>query len=204
MYKELNLKEGAGPEEIKADYRKLAKSCHPDSNGEGAKADSGKFMRAHEAYKGLLKEVTDALGCEKAGGASDFRATEGTSYVFIGENRAGLDVYYDILLERPAANADVRLNLPWTRPEACPRCLGQGVTLSREGNGFVYKPRRCERCGGKGATEEKTRLRVTLTPEILGRGKVRLRNAGGYSPKNAQRGDLVIRFEFVEKLPRDH
>jgi hypothetical protein len=39
---------------------------------------------------------------------------------------------------------------------------------------------------------------------MLKKGKVRLKNAGGYAPKDARRGDLIITLEFTEKLPQDN
>jgi hypothetical protein len=52
--------------------------------------------------------------------------------------------------------------------------------------------------------EEETRIEITLTSDMLKRGKVRLKNAGGYAPKIAKRGDLIITLEFRDKLPQEN
>jgi DnaJ-class molecular chaperone len=201
MYQELNLNEGASLSEIKAAYRQVAKSCHPDSSS-GA-TDALKFSRAHDAYKGLLKEVMGALE-GKLNVVKGPEDASGTPYVFIGQRTFGLDIYYDVLLARPETGVEVKLNLPWTRREACPRCLGQGVTLTRKGNGYVYKPHNCERCQGKGVIENQSRVEVKLTSQMLENGKVRLRNAGAYAPKDGKRGDLIVNLEFCDSLPQDN
>jgi DnaJ-class molecular chaperone len=204
MYKELNLKTGASLDEIKAAYRKLAKNYHPDSNLSQNAPDPEKFSRVHDAYKGLLREVMEALGDASLKSSAASKTRSGASYVFIGKRSMGLDTFYDLILTHPEENKEVTLNLPWTRKEACPRCLGQGAVMERKGKGFIYKARRCEKCEGLGYVEEETRIEITLTPEMLQRGKVRLKNAGGYAPKAAKRGDLIITLEFRDKLPREN
>jgi DnaJ-class molecular chaperone len=76
--------------------------------------------------------------------------------------------------------------------------------LTRKGNGFVYKPHHCERCEGRGVIESETRVEVVLTQKMLENGKVRLRGAGGYAPKDGKRGDLIINLELTTKLPQDN
>jgi hypothetical protein len=36
------------------------------------------------------------------------------------------------------------------------------------------------------------------------RGKFRLRQAGGYLPKEARRGDLIVTIRWVDRLPSGH
>ncbi|MDR3153066.1 MAG: DnaJ domain-containing protein [Deltaproteobacteria bacterium] len=201
LYRELNLKEGASLGEIKAAYRKVAKSCHPDAAA--GKADPERFSRAHEAYRGLLKEVMGALKGEMPRGSEPLSGKDVTaSCSFIGKKSVGLDVFYDVLVLRPSPDGEVSIELPWVRRGACPRCLGQGETLKRSGGGFVYKPCACPRCRGEGFIEEDTKVTLTITPEMLEKGKVRVRNAGGYLPKEGRRGDLIVNLRAAEAMPR--
>ena len=63
----LGLKEGAGPDEIKRAYRKLAFSLHPDLNPDVPDA-AKRFQRVNEAYVLLSKP-------EQAGRSGPYRAT---------------------------------------------------------------------------------------------------------------------------------
>jgi hypothetical protein len=159
LYRELDLTEGASVTEIKSAYRKMAKSCHPDSAATAA--DPEKFSRASAAYRSLLKEVMGALKGETAEG---LRA-EATvaSCKFIGRKSVGLDVFYDVEVVAPDEGGEVSVELPWVRLDACPRCLGQGETLKRSGGGFVYKPCACDRCKGTGSVREIRKVTLSLT-----------------------------------------
>ena len=203
MYRELNLEEGASLKEIKAAYRKMAKIFHPDSDHAGP-GDPEKFRRAHMAYRGLLKDAPGDRDLEKKGPAAGGHGAKKVPYVFNGVTKVGLDVYYDILMVKPQGSGKVALNLPWTRTETCPRCLGEGVLLKRCGNGYVYKPHRCEKCEGRGVVREETRIEVALSSAALETGRLRLRNAGDFSPKDSKRGDLIIRIGYAERLPREN
>ncbi|MDR2338562.1 MAG: DnaJ domain-containing protein [Deltaproteobacteria bacterium] len=202
MYKDLNLKEGASLDEIKAAYRVMAKTYHPDSPAANGSASAEKFRKAYDAYKGLLRDALD--GKTTAGKAGHDLDLELSPYVFSAKRDKGLDVHYDLVLEKPEPLRAVRISLPVTRREACPRCLGQGVTLARKGNGFVYKPVGCHRCEGKGFVSQETEIEITLSPDMLRYGKVRLRNLGAYVPKDGKRGDLVLNLEYVARLPKNN
>jgi DnaJ-class molecular chaperone len=206
QYKELNLKKGASLPEIKAAYRRMAKAYHPDANVQGA-GDSLKFSRAHDAYQALLKEVMGALRDEpisRAGAGRPGASARLYPFVFNGQRTVGLDVHYDILLVKPALGEEIRLRIPLVRREACPRCLGQGVTLERQGNGFVYKPHACSRCGGEGSVASKASVDLILDSSKLAVGKARIPRAGAYRPQEGLRGDLIVNLSFVDRLPADN
>jgi DnaJ-class molecular chaperone len=203
-HRDLNLKVGASLDEIKAAYRKMAKTHHPDSNsGSGSGGDPEKFKRANAAYRALVKELKSGLGGPDDDSDAK-RVPLGAPYVFNGVKNDGLDVLYEIIMARPMDLGEVVLDLPWTKKEACPRCLGEGVLLKRSGNGFVYKPHRCEKCEGKGVAEEKSRIKITVSTEALSKGKIRVKNAGSYRPKTSERGDLIVNVELRDKLPREN
>jgi DnaJ-class molecular chaperone len=194
-YRELELNEGASEGEIRAAFRRLAKNHHPDAAGDGPE-DVDKFRRAYQAYRELIKRTIVEKPAEDAGLSE--------KYVFEGQRTVGLDVYYDLLMVRPVGSGSFTLNLPWSSQEACPRCLGQGSTLTRLFSGEVFRPKTCERCGGSGKIERRTRMSVAVTEEMAARGKFRLRRAGAYLPGEARRGDLIVRFKWVDRLPVGH
>jgi DnaJ-class molecular chaperone len=203
-YHELNLTKGAGETEIKAAFRRLAKEYHPDTSGNGP-ADAEKFRRAFQAYKELIAQAVTRKPDSSTQASPQASPASPTAYVFDSERRAGLDVLMDIALVRPAAGVPFDLVLPWTSHRACPRCLGRGQTLSRGSlESDLYKPRTCDKCHGTGSVDEGGRLSVTVTPEMAERGKIRLRGAGAYLPKQAARGDLIVSFRWVDRLPTGH
>jgi curved DNA-binding protein len=57
FYQELGVKETAGPEEIKAAYRKLAALHHPDKNPDNPKEAEEKFKKISAAYDTLKDPV---------------------------------------------------------------------------------------------------------------------------------------------------
>lgn len=195
-YKDLNLPEGASEMEIRAAFRRIAKDNHPDAARLG---DVDAFRRACSAYRQLMS----ALAKDRKIDAG--RLPVSAPYVFDGRRTAGLDVYFDLAMVRPAYGESFNLVLPVASSEACPRCLGQGRTLGRiSSESSVYRPRTCPKCGGKGSIERRRDLSVAVTPEMARRGKFRLRQAGGYLPKEAKRGDLIVTIRWVDRLPSGH
>ncbi|MDR2352687.1 MAG: DnaJ domain-containing protein [Deltaproteobacteria bacterium] len=220
-YSELNLQKGASLSEIKSAYRQMAKSYHPDAVG-NLNSDPEKFSRASDAYRALLKEVMGALKTQPQNLNSietthtsqstqptqstqlDLSSLEYCPYVFEAEKTEGLDIIYYIVIEKPENPQELKFKLPWIRREACPRCLGQGVTLNKQGQGFVYKPHSCSRCHGHGYVTYKTHVEFSLDSALLTKGKIRLQNAGLYLPKEGKRGDLLVSIRIADKLPTDN
>ncbi|MDR0622492.1 MAG: DnaJ domain-containing protein [Deltaproteobacteria bacterium] len=208
-YQELNLRQGASESEIKAAFRKLAKTHHPDT-GAGGAANVAKFRSAYQAYSELMGYKVKADGKARQRGP-EAQATEAkaapvspTPFRFEGQRKLGLDVYLDIALVRPES-LGFTIVLPFTAHEACPRCLGQGQTLGRlSPGGDVYRPQSCPKCQGRGSVGRNEFLTVNVTEEMAQRGKFRLRGVGGYLPKQAKRGDLIVSLRWVDSLPVDN
>ncbi|MDR2421909.1 MAG: DnaJ domain-containing protein [Deltaproteobacteria bacterium] len=135
-YQELSLAPGATEREIKAAFRKLAKESHPDSGPAGG--DPGKFQKAYAAYQALLATARASRKREEA--------LSGGGYRFLSRSHDGLDVYYELSLVKPSG--EFSLTLPWAAQETCPRCFGEGRTLTQLNQGSVYRPTVCPRCGG--------------------------------------------------------
>jgi len=193
-YKELNINEGASLTEVKAAFRKVAKTYHPDVKG--LKADADKFRLAYEAYQLIIKNLLTAK--------AEVQTELGLPFRFLSQKHIGLDIYYELALVMPLSKKSFKLVLPQTSHQACPRCLGQGQTLSRLNHGNVYRPETCSRCHGEGRLSSQSHLSVTVTPEMAKQGKFRLRQAGDYLPSEGKRGDLIVHLYFEQKLSSQH
>lgn len=202
-YQELNIRENASVGEIKAAFRSLAKKHHPDAEGRDA-ADVDKFIKAQTAYQKLMKKAVAHNRARRT--ASKTAASEtaartakvAPNWRFQSRREVGLDVHFRLSVLRPAGGG-CKVVLPWQAQEACPRCLGHGQTLSRVGSNSLYRPRACDKCGGWGVIDRETQLSVDLT-NMVGQEKVRLRKAGLYNAKSAERGDLILEVEWVSAL----
>lgn len=208
-YQDLNLPEGASISEIKAAFRRLAKAHHPDAAGR-TQADVEKFIKAQTAYQRLMKKAVAHNRLRRAAAAQKPAArTEAAepqaaaNWRFVSRREVGLDVYYRLQILRPGPEGG-RVTLPWQAREACPRCLGQGRTLAKVGQNSLYRPCACPKCEGQGAVSRDSRLEVALSPDMVGRDKIRLRRAGLYHPQSAGRGDLILEVVWVDHLPERH
>jgi len=195
-YKDLNLREGASLNEIKAAFRQMAKTCHPDAVGAG-RADVEKFIKAQAAYKKLLQTAAARNRARRKNAAPD---SPGQPYRWEERREEGLDVVYRLTVLRPAAGEARRLVLPARAQEACPRCLGQGRTLAKLGDHGLYRPTLCPKCEGRGALERPVNLAVTIAADQVGRSKIRLREAGLYQASQARRGDLILELIWADRL----
>jgi molecular chaperone DnaJ len=166
-YEVLGVARGAGEQELKAAYRKLALQFHPDRNPGDHSAEE-KFKEAAEAY-GILSDpqkraAYDAYGHQgisgMGGGGFDPSAMDlgdllsqvfGLGDMFgqrpggSGRSRAvkGDDLRFDLTLtfEEAAFGKSVEIQVP--KLEACSRCSGKGA---EPGSGTIT----CPACHGRG------------------------------------------------------
>lgn len=161
-YETLGVERGAGEEELKKAYRKLAMQFHPDRNPGDAEAER-KFKELNEAYAALKDPKTRAAydrfghaGVEGAGrggpGGFDF-----TGFADIFDEMFG-DIMGGARRGGAPSGADLRYNLEISLDEAfhgkqaqirvptwigCEACGGSGAEPGS-------KPVGCPTCGGRG------------------------------------------------------
>jgi molecular chaperone DnaJ len=166
-YEVLGVIRGAGDQELKSAYRKLALQYHPDRNPGDHQAEE-KFKEAAEAY-GVLSDAQkraayDAYGHAglSGGGGGGFDPTQmdlgdllsqvfGFGDVFSGGGQRGGrpratkgdDLRYDLTLtfEEAAFGKAVELQVP--KMESCTRCHGRGA---EPGSSMMQ----CPACHGRG------------------------------------------------------
>jgi molecular chaperone DnaJ len=166
-YEVLGVGKGAGEQELKSAYKRLARQFHPDLNAGDAEAEE-KFKEVAEAYAVLSNAEQRArydryghAGVSSAGapnwGAGGFGNIEDIFDLFgIGEmfggrtasgrrtaSQRGADLRYDleITLEEAAEGVTAQLRIP--RLESCDDCAGTGAKTGTQ-------PEVCATCGGKG------------------------------------------------------
>jgi len=163
-YEVLGIQRGAGIEEIKKAYRKLALKYHPDKNPGDPKAEE-RFKEAAEAY-GVLSDdekraTYDRYGHQGVGGMGGFDPNQFADFGdilgdlfgfgdFFGASRKrstrparGNDLRYDLELGFMDAVFGKEVSLDVPRTVTCATCSGSGAKPGTH-------PVTCSGCGGKG------------------------------------------------------
>ncbi len=194
-YELLGISRGAGQDEIKKAFRKLARQYHPDVNKEPAA--EAKFKEINEAYEVLSDEQKRAAydryghaafrnGSGFGGGQGDFGNFTDINDIFSEffggfthtgtaqqrrSPRRGADLRYDLKLEFLEAVFGVEKEIEIVRNETCPRCTGNGAEPGTT-------PSRCRTCNGTGEVRRMQQsilgsfVSVTTCPTCGGSGEV--------------------------------
>jgi len=163
-YEILSVQRGAGNDELKASYRKLALKYHPDRNP-GDKQAEDKFKEAAEAYEVLrdpekrrLYDQFGHAGLEGSGfsgfgGFEDIFSSFGDIFEdFFGfgsrrrsgpRARRGADLRYDLTLGFMEAAFGTETEIKVEKMETCPACNGDRCEPGTS-------PESCRQCGGLG------------------------------------------------------
>jgi molecular chaperone DnaJ len=163
-YEVLGVPRGAGADEVKSAYRKLAMQYHPDRNPGDSEAEE-RFKEAAEAYEvlrdGEKRQIYDQFGHDGLEGTG-FRGFGGFDDIFssfgdIFEDffgfgtrrgrrtraRQGNDLRYDLELTLEDAFHGKEEEIVFNKWEQCVVCEGSGITPGSE-------PKVCDTCQGRG------------------------------------------------------
>jgi molecular chaperone DnaJ len=187
-YEVLGVERGAGGEEIKKAYRKLALKFHPDRNP-GDKTAEEKFKEAAEAYEVLRdsqkRNIYDQYGHQGLEG-SGFSGFGGFDDIFSsfgdifeeffgfgmgrgqsGRGRKGADLRYDLTLSFMEAAFGTETEIDVRKSERCDACKGSGCKPG-------FQPEGCSQCNGTGqVTRSQGFFTVRTTcPSCRGAGQV--------------------------------
>ncbi len=169
-YEVLGLSKGAGEDEIKKAYRKLAKKYHPDMNPGDTEAEV-KFKEVNEAYSVLSDSekksrydqfghagVDPNFGAGNGGGFGGFGGFGGMDFdmgdifssFFGGQSSArrngpipGDDILTRLVISFEEAAFGCKKTISFPRTETCSACSGSGAEPGTH-------PETCSKCNGTG------------------------------------------------------
>ncbi len=191
-YEVLGVSRSVTKEELKKQYRSLARQYHPDVNGN---ADAGeRFKEITEAYEVLSDDDKRAAydrfghaGVGSNGGGFDqgFGGFADIFEEFFGSfggaggatrrrrrgPRRGVDLRYDLTITFEEAVFGTERNIEYRRAEACPVCAGSGAEPGS-------RPVTCTSCNGSGEVRRVQQsilgqfVNVTTCPTCNGTGEL--------------------------------
>ncbi len=194
-YEVLGVPKGAGADDIKKAYRKLARQYHPDVNKSGDA--EAKFKELNEAYEVLSDDnkraaydrfghaAVDGSGPSGPGGfTGDFTGFGGLGDIFeeffgFGGQRGatarraprrGADLRYDMTITFEEAAFGLERDIEVARYDICSRCNGKGAEPGTS-------PTRCSTCNGTGEVRRVQQsilgsfVNVTTCPTCRGEGE---------------------------------
>jgi len=156
-YEVLGIARGAGPDEVKRAYRRLARQYHPDVNAEAGAEEN--FKEVNEAYE-VLSDDDKRAAYDRFGHAGVTGAGQGPfpgfdiSDIFdsfFGGARAGgasaplrgQDSRATVTIDFAEAVFGAEKEIPVVRQEICPSCDGTRMEGGKQ-------PEACPKCGGTG------------------------------------------------------
>jgi molecular chaperone DnaJ len=184
LYETLGVAKGAGQDEIKKAYRKLARQYHPDNNPGDASAEE-RFKEVQTAYDVLSdpekRKQYDAFGSQngRQGPGGFTFTTEGFDFADLGDlgdifgglfggrgrtqqqrgqrGQRGHDLEVEVNLSFEDALRGVETKIPVELETACRECGGSGAKPGTA-------PKLCPVCSGRGVTSESQGLFALSQP----------------------------------------
>src|ERR1035437_2584245 len=191
-YEILGVNRGAGEDELKKAYRRLAIQFHPDRNP-GNKESEEHFKELNEAYQVLSDPERRAQydrfghaafqGPQGPGGFGGFDFSQGFEEVFS-------DIFGDFF--------------GTGRGRQCPNCRGSGQVRTQQGffsisttcgqcrgEGMIISDP-CPKCQGQGRVRKHESLAVKITPGVDNGSRLKLRGEGEAGYGGGPQGDLYV------------
>ncbi len=197
LYQVLGVKRGAGKDEVKKAYRKLARKYHPDLNPGNEKAEK-RFKEINEAYEILSDDKKrgqyESFGMgafNQTGGPGNQRGFEGFSFDFGQFNQfgqsgrrsgAGVQDIFSDLFGGSGARSEPRMQ---RGPDMI---MEMTISLEEAVNGVI----RSISYRSQGANTGTETIKVKIPAGVDNGSKVRLRGRGGAGIKGGSAGDLLI------------
>jgi DnaJ-class molecular chaperone len=222
-YEVLGVGRTASPDEIKAVYRKLARTHHPDLNP-GDTAAEERFKELQEAYAVLsdpenrrkydqygehwrYADHVPPPGARAPGGAPEGFDFGDFEFGFGGG--AGRDIFEEFFgrgragARRTRRGRDVETELEVSLEEAH-RGAGRTITLQAvepcatcQGAGTVEGDKVCPTCGGAGQVVRPKTLDVNIPAGVRDGSTVRLAGQGGAGSAGGEPGDLYLHIRIA-------
>ncbi len=221
-YKILGIKRGAGAQEIKRAYRRLARKHHPDVNP-GDKSAEAKFKELNEAHEVLSdkekRQKYDQYGDQwqqadqfakagagrqqapfrdfSQGGAQSFRFEGGDLGSLFGNLFSGFGGSTSRRQTRPKRGQDMEYPVEVTLEEAyhgTNRILSLQAEEPCSSCGGTGRKQHtiCPTCQGAGTVIRSKRLEVKIPPGVKNGSRVRIAGKGGAGSTGGKSGHLYL------------
>src|SRR6516225_4333653 len=221
-YEVLGVERGAGEDELKKAYRRLAIQFHPDRNP-GDKQAEERFKELNEAYQVLSdperRAQYDRYGHAAFQGAQGngfgFEFTQGFEEVFSdifgdffgtgrgrtrSRSRRGEDLRYDLEVEFEEAARGSEKVIKFQRLASCKACGGSRARGGAEGARTCGQCRGegtiiadpCPTCQGQGRIRRSESLSVRIPPGVDNGSRLKLRGEGEAGWGGGPSGDLYV------------
>ncbi len=198
-YSILGVPRTAGPEEIRAAYRRLARLYHPDLNSSGQA--EARMQQINEAYATLSdpdrRRRYDVYGTVSAASPTPRQSSRseprrGSAPPRQYVPRRGEDLEVCVLVTPSEVARGARKTFFVDRLETCPRCRGAGLEPEE-----IAIAGRCWRCGGEQRLTRTLPLHATIPAGVADGGRLRLRGQGNDGIDGGANGHVYITARFA-------